>query len=142
MLRTEDNSKKFKSVGKLKTIGDELIVNDLEVPKRLPKNPDPIIQEMLSDNPKKHPIVNNIRDYTKRYSYGRIWVSASKKPYNRALCFLNTFIKIMKSRGHYFLFCYSESYVVIDGIEIAIRMRERSKRVYKTEELGYRSSEL
>ena len=97
---------------------------------------------MLSDNPKKHPLVNNIRDYTKRYNYGRIWLSASKKPYKRALCFLNTFIKVMKSRGHYFLFCYDESYVVIDGIEITIRMRERSKRVYETEESGYQYNKL
>lgn len=142
LLRTEKSSKENKSLAKLKTIGNDLKVDDLEVPKRLPKNPDPIIQEMLSDNPKKHPGVNNIRDYTKRYNYGRIWVSASEKPYKRALCFLNTFINLMKARGHYFLFCYSESYVVIDGIEIAIRMRERSKRVYKTEESGYRYSEL
>ena len=141
-LRTEENSKKHKSVAKLKTLGNDLKVDDMQVPKRLPKNPDPIIQEMLSDNPKKHPVVNNIRDYTKRYNYGRIWVSASEKPYKRALCFLNTFIKVMKARGYYFLFCYERAYIVIEGIEIAIRMRERSKRVYKTEESGYRYNEL
>jgi len=142
LLRTEENSKGYKTVAKLKTIGDYLKIDDLEVPKRLPKNPDPIIQEMLSANPKKHPVENNIWDYTKRYNYGRIWVSASEKPYKRALCFLNTFIKVMKARGYYFLFCYERAYIVIEGIEIAIRMRERSKRVYKTEESGYRSSDL
>lgn len=140
--RTEENSKKLKTAGKLKAIDSNTKSNDLEVPKRLPKNPDPIIQEMLSDNPKKHPVVNNIRDYTKRYNYGRIWVSASRKPYKRALCFLNTFIKVMKERGHYFLFCYNEAYIVIEGIEIAIRMRERSKRVYETEKSSYQSSKL
>ena len=97
---------------------------------------------MLSINPKRHPVVNNIYDYTKRYSYGRISVSATEKVYKRALCILNTFIKVMKSRGHYFLFCYENSYLVIGGIEIEIRMRERSKRVYETDKWGHRSSKL
>ena len=48
----------------------------------------------------------------------------------------------MKARGHYFLFCYERAYIVIEGIEIAIGMRERSKRVYETEKSGYRSSKL
>ncbi|HER39625.1 MAG TPA: hypothetical protein ENO10_00215 [Salinimicrobium catena] len=115
---------------------------DFRVPKKLPKNPDPIIQEMLSSNPRRHPVVNNTYDYTKRYDYGRISISASGPAYNRALCFLDTFIKVMKSKGYYFLFCYERSYVVIEGIEIAIRMRERSKRVYSVEKSGYRTSKL
>lgn len=98
--------------------------------------------EMLSDNPKTHPIVNNCWDYTKRYNYGRISVNASERPYRRALCFLNTFIKVMKSRWHYFLFCYERSYIVIEGVEISIRIRERSKRVYDTEKSGYITSTL
>lgn len=142
LLRTEENLKKSKSIAKLNDNGDEQKRYDLEVPKKLPKNPDPIIQEMISANPKSHPIINNVRDYTKLYNYGKIWVSASKKPYKRALCFLNTFIRVMKSRGHYFLFCYERSYVVIEGVEIAIRMRERSKRVYNSEESGYKTSKL
>ncbi len=142
ILRTKENLKKLKTAGKFKAIDSNSKSYDLEVPKRLPKNPDPIIQGMLSDNPKKHPVVNNIWDYTKRYNYGRISVSASRKPYKRALCFLNTFIKAMKRRGYYFLFCYERSYIVIEGVEIAIRMRERSKRVYETEKSGYRSSKL
>ena len=141
IVRTEENSKP-NTVRKPKVKDSDSKIFGLEVPKRLPKNPDPIIQEMLSDNPKKHPIVNNIWDYTKRYDYGRILVSASKKPYIRALCFLDTFIKVMKTRGHYFLFCYERAYIVIEGIEIAIRMRERSKRIYETEKSGYRSSKL
>ena len=142
VLRTKENSRKPKTAEKLQRIDSNSESYDLEVPKKLPKNPDPIIQEMLSDNPKKHPVVNNIWDYTKRYNYGRISVSASKKPYKRALCFLNTFIKVMKTRGHYFLFIYERAYIVIEGIEIAIRMRERSKRVYETESSGYRTSKL
>ena len=142
LIRTGENSMNSNSSEKNTTINDVHMVSDLEVPKRLPKNPDPIIMEMLSDNPKNHPIINNCWDYTKRYNYGRISVSASGKPYKRALCFLNTFIKVMKARGHYFLFCYERSYVVIEGIEIGIRMRERSKRVYEMEKLGYRRSEL
>lgn len=141
LLRTKENQKRLLSVS-LNPLDNDQEDNDLVVPKRLPKNPDLIIQEMLSDNPRQHPVIDNIRDYTKRYNYGKIWVSASKKPYKRALCFLNTFIKVMKARGHYFLFCYERSYVVIEGIEIAIRMRERSKRVYFTEKSGYRFSKL
>jgi len=98
--------------------------------------------EMLSDNPRTHPIVNNCWDYTKRYNYGRISVNASERLYRRALCFLNTFIKVMKSRGHYFLFCYERSYIVVEGVEISIRIRERSKRVYDTEKSGYINSTL
>lgn len=48
----------------------------------------------------------------------------------------------MKSRGHYFLFCYERSYIVIEGVEISIRMRERSKRVYETEKSRYKTSTL
>jgi len=142
LLRTQENLAKFKSVDKLKTLANDAESYDLIVPKKLPKNPDIIIQEMLSNNPKKHPVENNIRDYTKRYNYGRIWVSASERPYKRALCFLNTFVKVMKARGYYFLFCYERAYIVIEGIEIAIGMRERSLRVYETEKSGYRSSKL
>lgn len=141
-LRTKEILKKSRSIGKQTLVGDEQKKYELEVPKRLPKNPDPIIQEMLSAKPKRHPVVNNIYDYSKRYNYGRISVSATEKVYKRALCFLNTFITVMKSRGHYFLFCYENSYLVIEGIEIEIRMRERSKRVYKTDKWGYRSSKL
>ncbi len=142
LIQTKGNPKNSKPVEKLLTINDDHKISDLEVPKRLPKKADPIIMEMLSDKPKTHPIVNNCRDYTKRYNYGRISVNASQKPYKRALCFLNTFITVMKARGHYFLFCYERSYIVIEGIEIAIRMRERSKRIYEVEKSGYRSSRL
>ncbi|WP_026837088.1 hypothetical protein [Gillisia sp. JM1] len=142
LIRTKENSKNSKPAEKFSIINDNHKVSDLEVPKRLPKIPDPIIREMLSDNPKTHPIVNNCWDYTKRYNYGRISVNATGKPYKRALCFLNTFIIVMKSRGHYFLFCYERSYIVIEGVEISIRMRERSKRVYEIEKSGYRSSTL
>ena len=142
LIRTRENSKNSKSAEKLSNINNDHRIFDLVVPKRLPKKPDSIIMEMLSDNPKTHPIVNNCRDFTKRYNYGRISVNATGKPYKRALCFLNTFITVMKSRGHYFLFCYGNSYIVIEGVEISIRMRERSKRVYKIEKSGYRSSTL
>ncbi|MEG9327053.1 hypothetical protein V6B16_03825 [Salinimicrobium catena] len=142
LLRTKENQEKFHSVARLNPLDNDQERNDLVVPKRLPKNPDPIIQEMLSDNPRRHPVIDNIQDYTKRYNYGEIWVSASEKPYRRALCFLNTFIKVMKARGHYFLFCYERSYVVIQGVEFAIRMRERSKRVYSAEDSVYQTSKL
>tara|TARA_R100000935_G_scaffold57971_1_gene93387 strand:+ start:965 stop:2065 length:1101 start_codon:yes stop_codon:yes gene_type:complete len=142
LIRIKENSKNSKPTEKLKTIDFDHKISYLEVPKRLPKKLDPIIMEMLSDNPKLHPVVNNVWDYTKRYNYGRISVDATGKPYRRALCFLNTFIKVMKARGHYFLFCYGNSYVVIEGIEFAIRMRERSKRIYNTEKSGYRTSTL
>jgi len=60
-MRTEKNLKKAKTPVKLEPIGNyDHNSYDLEVPKKLPKNPDPIILEMLSDNPKKHPIDNNI----------------------------------------------------------------------------------
>lgn len=142
LLRTKENQEKLHSVARLNPLDNDQERYDLVVPKRLPKNPDPIIQEMLSDNSKSHPVIDDIRDYTKRYNYGEICVNASEKPYKRALCFLNTFIKVMKARGHYFLFCYERSYVVIQGVEIAIRMRERSKRVYSTENSGYQTSKL
>lgn len=142
ILRTEENTKQSKRASKLISINKDLNSCNLQVPNRLPKNPDPIIQEMLSTSPKEHPVINNTWDYTKRYNYGRISVGASGKAYKRALCFLNTFINVMKSRGHYFLFCYERSYVVIEGIEIALRMRERNKRVYETEKSGYRFSKL
>ncbi len=136
--------KNKKNLLKSNPIGTSMEHNqyDFRVPKKLPKDPDPIIQEMLSKIPRKHPVVNNIYDYTKRYDYGRISVRASGRAYKRALCFLDTFIKIMKSKDYYFLFCYERSYVVIEGIEIALRMRERSKRVYSTERSGYRNSKL
>lgn len=142
LIRSQENLENLRAIDKLHKIKDDQLSLILKVPERLPKNPDPIILEMLSDKPKTHPIVNNCRDYTKRYTYGRIWVDASKKPYYRALCFLDTFIKVMKARGHYFLFCYERSYIVIEGIEIAFRMREKSKRVYETEKSGYRRSSL
>ena len=138
LLKNKENLLKSNPIA----IGMEHNQFNFIVPKKLPKNPDPIIQEMLSNNPRRHPVVSNTYDYTKRYDYGRISVSASGSAYNRALCFLDTFIKVLKSKGYYFLFCYERSYVVIEGIEIAIRMRERSKRVYSVEKSGYRNSKL
>ena len=125
---------------KLEIENDPLV--NLQVPKKLPKKLDPIVSSTKSDQPIDHPKEDGIWDFTKRYSYGKIAVSASEKVFSRALRIIHTLVKAIKARGHSFSFIYNRSYIVIDGIELAVRFRERHKRIIYTDEYGHRSSKL
>ncbi|NJY61429.1 hypothetical protein HC174_01490 [Salinimicrobium sp. CDJ15-81-2] len=144
-IRTQGDKRDLGSLNyfdkrKIKIENDPLV--NLKVPKKLPKKLDPIVSATKSSQPVNHPRENGIWDFTKRYSYGKIAVSASEKVFSRALRIIHTLVKAIKARGHSFSFIYNRSYIVIDGIELAVRFRERHKRIIYTDEYGHRSSKL
>lgn len=96
----------------------------LEVPEKLTK-PDPIIAETKrrekgkgSDRPGKSSI-----------SLSYYFPEVSDKQYKRALRILDTLFKAIRKRGHTFKFTYYQSIIVIDGMELTFRLREKHKRV-------------
>ncbi|WP_423820202.1 hypothetical protein V5739_07130 [Salinimicrobium sp. TIG7-5_MAKvit] len=115
---------------------------NLEVPKKLPRKLDPIVSATKSFLPVDHPKENGIWDFTKRYSYGKISVSASEKIFSRSLRIIHTLVEAIKARGHTFSFIYHRSYIVINGIELVLRFREKQKRIQIIEESGWKSSKL
>ncbi len=144
-IRTQGDKRDLGSLNnfdkrKLEIENDPLV--NLKVSKKLPNKLDPIVSATKSSQPVNHPRENEIWDFTKRYSYGKIAVSGSEKVFSRALKIIHTLVKAIKARGHSFSFIYNRSYVVIDGIELAVRFRERHKRIIYTDEYGHRSSKL
>ena len=144
-IRTKGDNRDLGSLSyiekrKLEIENDPLV--NLELSKKLSKKLDPIVSATKSSQPVNHPTENGIWDFTKRYSYGKIAVSVSEKVFSRALRIIQVLVEAIKARGHSFSFIYDRSYVVIDGIELAIRFRERHKRTYYTDDYGYKSSKL
>lgn len=114
----------------------------LKVPKKLSKKLDPIVKFTKFPETVNHPKKNGVWDYTKRYDYGGIAVSVSNNLLPKALRTIETLVKALKARGHTFSFVYERSYVVIFGIEISVRIRERHKRINYKDDYGYNRSKL
>src|SRR5437870_841354 len=47
----------------------------------------------------------------------------------RALCFMDTLIKLLRARGHDIIFEYQDICAAIQGENVKIRIREKTKRV-------------
>jgi len=115
---------------------------NLKVPKKLSKKLDPIVKFIKFPETVNHPKKNGVWDYTKRYDYGGIAVSVSDNLLSKALRVIDSLVKALKARGHTFSFVYERSYVVIFGIEISLRIREKHKRINYKDDYGYNSSKL
>ena len=59
----------------------------------------------------------------------QITIKVAPQNIARALRFMDTFIKAIRSRGHDIKLGYQQTYVVIEGEEIAINFRERLKKI-------------
>ena len=106
-------------------------------------NPDPLIiaaQKDLKDKkPKRY--FGNAKDiiYT---SNGIIRIEVAKENILRSLCFMDTFIKLIKQRGHNIKF-ENGTYVLINGESIKVRFREILKRITtKHPKYDWNNSEL
>ena len=97
----------------------------LEVPERL-TNPDKLIiaaKESLTRSRAyltEGGLVNT--------SINEMSIKVSPKNVNRALRFMDTFIKVINNRGHKILVGYKLSYIVIGEEKIEINFREKTKR--------------
>ena len=55
---------------------------------------------------------------------------------------VHTLVQALKARGHTFSFVHYHSYVVISGIEIALRFREKHKRVKNLDDYTWNSTKF
>jgi hypothetical protein len=115
---------------------------NLEVPKRLPRKLDPILLATKSPHAVNYPVKDGIRDFTKRYDYGGINISVSDNLLPKTLRLVHTLVQALKARGHTFSFVHYHSYVVISGIEIALRFREKHKRVKNLDDYTWNSTKF
>lgn len=96
----------------------------LKVPKRL-TNPEKEIKECVEwyKKDKVKP-----REGFLQFGGNKLSMKITKTHLNRAFCLMNTFIKILKARGHKIKFQYGDTCAVIFGQSIEIYLREKLKR--------------
>jgi hypothetical protein len=120
------------------TIRTKEIENDIKAPSIVPDRiTKPDILTIQTIEYWKESKGNVFYDKYKKLYYP-IRVSDNQK--QRALRFMDSLTKLLRYRGHTISKEYSETYVYIDGVCIAIDLREASKRV--TISTSHRSSEL
>lgn len=59
---------------------------------------------------------------------GELDINVNEKNVGRSLRFFDTIIKVLKARGHEINIKYSDTFVVIQGEEIKLKLREKLKR--------------
>ncbi|MAT90253.1 hypothetical protein [Marixanthomonas ophiurae] len=96
------------------------------VPDRL-SNPDKLVVEAKEDLKEKVPSTWGTSEGLLSTSSGTINLQVSKSNRSRALRFMDTFIKLVKKRGHS-IKVTDETIVVINGENLKIRLREFVKR--------------
>jgi hypothetical protein len=100
-------------------------------------NPDPLVSSAQKELTKKN----------KYYTEGDLLISGweelsvrvSRVQLNRALCFMDTFIKVMRQRGHGFKIKNSDSYVILGNEEMKMSLREVQKKFLS--DVSYRGTE-
>ncbi len=102
----------------------------LIVPDKLTK-PDELIIPAKGSLTQKRPYgLHNGLAYT---SSGEISICAKPENVARALCFMDTFIKLLRARGHRIEIKNNETLVFIGEQDVKIAFREKTKRVVVTE---------
>lgn len=96
----------------------------LKVPERL-YNPDPLITNF-----------NENLIHRKKYHGGYFWtygdhlsINVEGNQLNRAILIMDTFIKAIKLRGHYIKIGDRGTFIIINEVELKVRMLERKKRI-------------
>jgi len=113
-----------------KTEVDE-IINDQTLPFKVPKrltNPDKLIiaaQKNLTEHP--HAWWNN-RGMV-RTVHGQLDIRISHESFNRAFCFLDTFIKLLRARGHDVNVEYGHVQAIVDGEKFDFNLREKNQQI-------------
>lgn len=124
--RKEGDNRNLGLVSEFHKIKQEIEIDpslNLSVPQRLSK-PDPIVQNSLSilEDLKKGKKQKN-----KTYSYYLPQVSEGIQ--SRAFRILDTLFKAFRDRGYQFKFTDRDSIIIVNDMELKIRMREKHKRV-------------
>jgi hypothetical protein len=99
---------------------------NLIVPERL-SNPDQLIIRVKDDLNNKE--VWNKNEGIARSSTGELDIRVNPKNIGRALRIMDTLIKAFKARGHEFKIKAGKTYLIINGEEIVICLREKLNRV-------------
>jgi len=70
---------------------------------------------------------------------GEINIMVSEPNINRALRFMNTLIKLLRSRKHDVIIEHDETFAVIFGEKLPIKFKEKAKIVYEIDEYGWKN---
>ena len=106
------------------------IENDPKVSLVVHKNlqsPDILIKERL-DAMKKWKAIRNTKDgIYASFPRNIISIDVSEENYNRAICFMDAFIKLLRARGHEII-CDGGTFIIVDNQKMQISLVERMKR--------------
>ncbi|MCX6312826.1 MAG: hypothetical protein NT084_14480 [Bacteroidetes bacterium] len=64
---------------------------------------------------------------------GELDIRVSQKNIDRAICFMDTLIKLLYARGHDVIFENDDTRVVMEEVKVSIKLREKTKRVQGTD---------
>ncbi|RIH66195.1 hypothetical protein D1164_04600 [Mariniphaga sediminis] len=139
----EDYEKKKESIQKKisnikKEIEEDSNVN-LKVPERL-TNPDPLIATARDRLYKKE--VYRKSQGIIHHNQGSIGIYVTPSQLNRALRFMDTMIKALRSRGHHFINQNGSAHLAIYGEDYRISCQEKERRIKITNEYGRQESQL
>lgn len=125
-IRGDNNGKEEKGLSEFKKLKSE-IENDtsisLAVPRRL------VIPDSLIISFKEY--LNGDRLHTNNHdgliygSWGKLNIRVSQKNISRALRFMDTLIKVLRTRGHEVVIGGRKTYTIIEGERIEIYLREK-----------------
>ena len=90
-------------------------------------SPDKLITERLEAMKKWKAIRKTKEGVYASFPRNIISIDVSEENYNRALCFMDAFIKLLRARGHDII-CNNGTFLVIDNQKMQISLVERMKR--------------
>ena len=129
-LRGENDGNVYPFISRHKQLKMEILIDmkmHLIVPDRLAK-PDILVleaRECLKDDSRNHSWHNGII----RTREGYLDIRVSRANVSRALRFFDTFIKLMRARGHEVKIQYGKTCVIIYDVKIEISLKEKLKWV-------------
>jgi hypothetical protein len=122
-LRTSDQTELSPEVFLQKKIENDANI-DLSIPERL-NNPDPIVLIAQAAMREREQYARNGEFLYPRHIV--FFVKTTLNTLERSLCLLDTFIKIMRKRGHDFKICNGSCYILINGLEeMKVSLKEAS----------------
>ena len=112
----------------------------LNVPERL-SNPDTIVRNLMAAY-KTYEFKKAPGNWVNRGPHSNFNMVVNKENLKRAARFLDTFIKAIKSRGHYFDFSDGKTFIVIQNEKLEIRLWEKSRVDNSRKKSKYESREF
>lgn len=114
------------------------IENNPNLPLSVPSNlinPDKLIVKAKESLTKKEPHYN-------RWEYSQnLSINVATENINRALCFMDGFIKLLNARGHNLIVNNEGTFAIVDNEKLKVRLREKNKRVIVKGKYSWDNSE-